>query len=46
MSMRNEHTPVLMRPSNAWTKADSKALLGFGAMLSGWLLMLVILVTR
>lgn len=46
MSMRSEHTPVLIRPSNAWTKADSKALLGFAAMLSGWLMILVILVTR
>ncbi len=35
---------VAVRARNAWTKADSSALAGFAAVLSGWLLLIMILV--
>ena len=44
--MEHEHTHALLRTRNAWTKADSAALMGFAATISGWLLILVILFAR
>lgn len=44
--MERTRTPILLRPRNAWTKADSAALLGFAAMVGGWLMILVITLSR
>ncbi len=41
--MQREPSPIQLRTRNAWTKADSAALLGFAAMLGAWVLMLIIL---